>query len=39
MESVNWDNEAGGVDATPDFFYNFDMGDYKTEYLFLNGIA
>lgn len=39
VESINWDSEAGGTDATPDFFYNFDMGDYKTPYLFLNGIA
>lgn len=36
VESINWDNEAGGVDAAPDFFYSFDMGDYKTPYLFLN---
>ncbi len=39
LESINWDNEAGGVDATPDFFYNFNMDDFKTPYLFLNGIA
>lgn len=39
LESINWDDEAGGVDSTPDFFYNFNMDDFETDYLFLNGIA
>ncbi|MEZ4180080.1 MAG: hypothetical protein R3B41_00975 [Candidatus Doudnabacteria bacterium] len=39
LESINWDNEAGGVDSTPDFFYNFNMDDFETPYLFLNGIG
>ncbi len=34
IESINWDNEAG--DTTPDFFYTFNLGDFKTPYLFLN---
>ena len=28
VESINWDNEAG--DTTPDFFYTFNLDDFKT---------
>lgn len=33
LESINWDNESG--DTTPDFFYDFDLDEFKTDYLFL----
>ncbi len=28
VESINWDNEVG--DTTPDFFYTFNLDDFKT---------
>ena len=36
IESINWDDDA--ADTTPDNFYIFNLNDYKTDALFLNGI-
>jgi|GEM_PF-1082235 len=37
LKSINWDPDA--ADTTPDNFYIFDLGDFKTPALFLSGVA
>jgi|GEM_PF-1955630 len=36
IDSINW---GTAVDNTNANYYEFDLGDFKTDYLFLNGIA
>ncbi len=36
LESINWGTATDDTNAN---YYTFDLGDYKTGYLFLNGIA
>lgn len=36
IDSINWGTATDNTNAN---YYEFDLGDYKTEYLFLNGIA
>lgn len=36
IDSINWGTATDDTNAN---YYEFDLGDYKTEYLFLNGIA
>jgi hypothetical protein len=37
LVGINWDNDL--ADTTPDNFYEFNLSDFKTDALFLNGIA
>lgn len=36
VDGINWGTATDDTNAN---YYEFDMGDYKTDYLFLNGIA
>ena len=36
IDGINWGTATDDTNAN---YYEFDMGDYKTDYLFLNGIA
>jgi hypothetical protein len=36
IDSINWGTATDDTNAN---YYEFDLGDYKTDYLFLNGIA
>jgi hypothetical protein len=37
LTTINWDNDL--ADTTPDNFYEFNLSNFKTDALFLNGIA